>query len=302
MSFYQKYRPASFDEVVGNADVVAILRTLTGKEAPPHSYLLTGPSGCGKTTLGRIVARSLGVADEDYREVDSADFRGIDTIRDIRHGAAYVGLRGARRCWLLDECHQLPRLSQDALLKGLEDPPDHAYFVLCTTAPEALNETIKSRCSAHRVVPLSEADAVRLLHRIATAEGCKLTRLQLRAIYERTDGKPRAALQLLEKVLAAEPDQRDAVVSAAEAVKTRSDSLARELMRPSGWKAAAAILAEVEEDDVESVRRSLLGYAGKVLLGGENDRAAMILDEMIEPFFSSGRAGLIHACYLICKA
>jgi DNA polymerase III gamma/tau subunit len=251
---------------------------------------------------------SLGVSADDvlsqtgdYREVDSVQFRGIDTIREIREGASYVGLHGARRVWLLDEVHRLPSLSQDALLKSLEDPPSHAFFILCTTAPDSLIETIKSRCSIHKVSPLSEGDAVRLLHKVASGEGHRLPRPLLRMIHEKTEGKPRAAIQLLEKCLAVDEGSRDAVVAAADAVKDKTESLARELMRPSGWKAVANILGTVEEDDVESIRRGILGYVSKVLLGGENDGAMVILDQMVEPFFSSGKAGLIHACYLIVK-
>ena len=198
-------------------------------------------------------------------------------------------------------CHELPKLSQDALLKGLEDPPPHVYFVLCTTMPESLQETIKSRCSIHRVSPLSEQHMVALLHRIASGEGEKLSRPQLRAIHEKTDGKPRAAIQLLESVLAVPLDARDAVVAAAESVKAKVDNLAREMMRRTGWKAVAAILADVQDDDVETVRRGVLGYVGKVLLGDEDEQAAAILYWMRDPFFNSGKSGLIHACYCAVK-
>lgn len=308
MSLYHKYRPASFDEVVGQAEVVSGLRALCAKDDPPHAFLLTGPSGCGKTSLGRIVALALGVDPEDvatqggdYREVDTADFRGIDTMREIRRGAEYVGLRGARRVWLIDECHKITNDGQNALLKGLEDPPPHAYFVLCTTAPESLLETIRSRCSVHRVSPLGETDMVRLLHRVASGEGERLGRPQLRTIWEKTEGKPRAAIQLLERVLVESPERRDAILAAAESASVATGSLAQALMQGRGWREVANILAGVADDDVESVRRGLLGYASKALLGSDNERAMVLLDQMIEPFFNSGKPGLVHACYLVAK-
>lgn len=308
MSLYQRVRPSSFAEVVGNRETVASLVALTSQENPPHAFLLTGPSGCGKTTLGRIVALALGIRAEDvetqtgdYSERDSAQFRGIDMIREIRSGAAYVGLHGHRRVWLLDECHKLTNDAMNALLKGLEDPPSHAYFVLGTTEPQRLLETIRSRCSIHRVMPLSEADMVRLLNRIASGEGHRLTRQQLGAIHERAEGKPRVAINLLEKVLAASLESRDAIVTDHEAIRERSDGLARALVKREGWRAVAAILSQVEEDDVEAVRRSVIGYCSAVLLRGEDDFAMGVLDQMIEPFFQSGRAGLIHACYLVVK-
>jgi DNA polymerase-3 subunit gamma/tau len=309
MNLYERVRPASFDEVAGNDDVVKVLTVLTAKEQPPHAFLLTGPPGCGKTTLGRIVAQAIGIRREDvltqtgdYRELNNASFRGIDTIREIMDGAGYVGLHGARRVWLLDEVHGLPKLSQEALLKLLEDPPPHAYFVLCTTAPEVLLETIRSRCSTHKVTPLSEQHMVALLNRVARGEGERLSRPLLAMVYEKTEGKPRAAINLLEKVLAAAPDDRDAIVKSAEAVKEKVDGLARELMRRTGWRAIAQILAQVEEEDVESIRRGVVGYCSAALLREENDHAMVILDQMIEPFFSSGRAGLVHACYTILRS
>jgi DNA polymerase III subunit gamma/tau len=305
----ERVRPPNFDDVVGNADVVANLRALSSKEHPPHAFLLIGPPGCGKTTLGRIIALALGVRREDvlaqtgdYRELDNASFRGIDTIRDIRDGAGYVGLHGVRRCWLLDEVHGLGKLQQDALLKLLENPPSHAYFVLCTTEPESLRETIRSRCSIHRVSPLSESDMVRLLHRIASGEGgSAITRRLYGTIHEKAEGKPRAAIQLLEKVLAADPGSRDGIVAEHEAVKEKADSLARALYQRTGWKAVSSILNQIENDDVETTRQSVLGYCWAVLLRGEDDHAMGIVDQMVEPFFSSGKFGLRHACYLIMK-
>jgi DNA polymerase-3 subunit gamma/tau len=308
LNLYNRVRPTDFAQVVGNGEIIASLQTLTTQPDPPHAYLLTGPAGCGKTTIGRLIALSLGVNREDvlnqtgdYQELDQVRFRGIDTIREIRDGASYKALRGDRRCWLLDEVHRLPGLSQDALLKGLEDPPEHAYFVLCTTEPETLRETIRSRCSIHRVKPLSETDMIGLLHRIVSGEGQRLSRAQLCLIHAKAEGKPRAAIQLLEKVLSVGPEARDATIAEAEAIQEKSTGLARELMRQTGWKAVASVLSQIDEDEVEAVRRAVVVYCSQVLLNGENDRAMAILDQMVEPFFTSGRAGLIGACYTVCK-
>ena len=132
MSLYLKYRPNSFDEMVGNEDVVQVLKSqLKGKQTP-HSILFHGPTGCGKTTLGRIVANELGAKGSDLREVDSADFRGIDTIRDIRKQSTYKPLESPCRVWILDEVHKLTNDAQNAMLKALEDTPamSTTYFAL----------------------------------------------------------------------------------------------------------------------------------------------------------------------------
>lgn len=107
MSLYIDYRPTALDDVWGNEDTLRSLRSVLRREdlkAVPHAFLFHGPSGCGKTTLGRIVASELGCAQEDFREVDSADFRGIDSIRDIRKQMRLRPMAGAVRVWLLDEC------------------------------------------------------------------------------------------------------------------------------------------------------------------------------------------------------
>lgn len=302
MSLYQKVRPATWDEIVGakNREVVASLRPLVEGKDPPHAYALVGPSGCGKTTVGRLIAKALGVEGEDYREVDSADFRGIDTIRDIRHAAQYRALKGTRRCWLLDECHRLPGLSQDALLKGLEDPPSHCFYVLCTTEPDKLLPTILSRCVQFQVYPLTEEEMVRHLNRVTRREGAEVSREALRRIAGSSQGRPRAALTMLQKLLA-NGDAGEAALASVEDAKARSIDLCRELLKPSGWKSVAAILSGLKDEDPESVRRAVLGYAAAVLVRGENDRAGLVLDEFMSPTYDSGWPGVIFAAYSVVR-
>ena len=132
MSLYLQYRPIELSQLKGNADIVATLEgMLDNRTSCPHAFLLHGPTGCGKTTIGRIIASSLGCKDSDFTEVDSADFRGIDTIREIRKSSQFMPTHGDVRVWLIDECHKMTNDAQNALLKILEDTPTHIYFVLC---------------------------------------------------------------------------------------------------------------------------------------------------------------------------
>ena len=126
MGLYQKYRPTNLKDFFGNDGLKRDLKPfLEGRRTPPKSILFTGPSGCGKTTLARILAYTIGCAEGDINELDTADFRGIDSIRDIRRQMNLVPLGGQARVWILDECHKLTNDAQNALLKALENPPAH---------------------------------------------------------------------------------------------------------------------------------------------------------------------------------
>ena len=136
MSFARKYRPKSFKTFIGNQKTIeAVQGILDGRT---HSFMITGPTGCGKTTMGRIIAKELQCLGDDFCEMDSADFRGIDTIRNLRKQIQYRPIEKDSKCrvFLMDEVHKLTGDAQAALLKNLEEPPDHIYFILCTTDPQ----------------------------------------------------------------------------------------------------------------------------------------------------------------------
>ncbi len=301
MSLYSKYRPQSFDEMLGNREAIQSLRAVLSKPDPPRAYLLHGPTGCGKTTLGRIIAKELGCRGNDYREIDSADFRGIDTIRDIRQQSLFRPLEGPCRVWLLDECHQLSTDAQNALLKALEEGAEHVYYILSTTDPQKLLPTIRSRCSTYSLVPLPERTMLKLLRSVVKAEGESLTRELYDQIIRASFGHPRAALQILEQVLAAPEEQRTEVVSKAASVEVESIELCRALLQKAGWKKVSRILKGMTDQDAETIRRQVLGYCQTVLLSGENDWAGAVMEEFIEPFYSTGFPGLVFACYSVCR-
>jgi len=302
MALYHKHRPASFGEIEGNKQLVEALGSvLSDKKGCPHALLLHGPTGCGKTTLARIIASKLDVSGMDYVEVDSADFRGIDTIRAIRKNAQYKPLEGACRVWILDECHKLSNDAQNALLKILEDTPRHVYFILCTTEPTKLIPTIRGRCSQYNVSPLNENQMMRLLRRIVKAEGETLQKLIYQQIIQDSFGHSRNALQILEQVLAVEPGNRLETAKRVAETQSQSIELCRALLQKTGWKKIANILKGLKEQEAESIRRHVLGYCEAILLKGENDRAGLVMELFINPFYNSGWPGLVFACYSIIK-
>lgn len=294
-----KYRPTTLDDVMGNRDIIEILKNqLSGKGQPlSRAILLNGPTGCGKTTLARIIASMLGATGADLREIDSADFRGIDTIRDIRRQSGYKPLSSPCRVWILDEVHRTTGDAQSALLKALEDTPRHIYYILCTTDPQKLLPTIRGRCSQFQVQPLTEREMLKLLKGVVKAEGESLDREIYDQITQDSMGHPRNALQILAQVLAVEEGKRFQVAKKTAETQSQTIELCRALLSGAGWKKVADILKGLKGEDAEGIRRAVLGYCQSILLNAENNQAAAVMEEFIRPFYDSGFPQLVLACY-----
>lgn len=302
MALYHKHRPKDFKEIKGNDAVVNALETMFAKNKVPHALLFVGNTGCGKTTLARIVSESLGAVGNDIREMDIADFRGIDTVREIRKQSQYKPLEGACRVWIMDEVHKMTNDAQNALLKILEDTPAHVYFILCTTDPQKLLPTIKGRCSTFQVNPLNDTEMFTLLRTVVKAEEETLVKAVYEQIIHDSLGHPRNALQVLEQVLQVEPEKRLDMAKRAAEQQSQSIELCRALMTNVGWLKIAAILSGLKEQDPEGVRRHVLGYVQSILLKQASDKAALIIEEFKEPFYNSGFTGLVFACYNVTQS
>ena len=302
MSLYLKYRPADWNDVTGNDEIISSLsKMVDDKETCPHSFLLVGPTGCGKTTIGRIIANKLGCKGSDFREVDSADFRGIDTVREIRKQSQFRPLEGPCRVWLIDECHKMTNDAQNALLKILEDTPRHVYFILATTDPQKLLPTIKGRCSTFQVKPLSDSQMMKLLRSVVKAEEASLAKVVYEQIIQDSLGHPRNALQVLDQVLRVEHEKQLEVASRAAEEQSQSIELCRALISGKSWREINTILNGLKDQEAESIRRHVLGYCQAVLLKSENDQAAAVIEAFWEPFFNIGFPGLVFACYSSVK-
>lgn len=302
MSLYNKYRPKSLSEMIGNQDVLEGLQTTLTKENPPHAYLFHGPSGCGKTTLARIAASTLGCHDDDFREIDSADFRGIDTIREIRRQSGFQALHGQRRAWLLDEAHKISGDGQAALLKALEDPPEHVYYFLATTDPQKLLDTIRGRCATYKVSLLTELQMKRILRTVVKAEGDELEKEVYDQIIASAEGRPRNALQILETVLDTPAEFRLKAAKRTEEIATKTIDLCRALIGRKPWSEVRLILAGLKSEDPESIRQSVLGYCSAVLLNGDNNQAAATMEAFANPTFNSGFPGVVYSAYCVIMA
>lgn len=305
MSLALSYRPDSFDEMVGNSKLVDSVKIILkrNKEDIPKSWLFTGPSGCGKTTLARIVSKTLGCVGSDLYELDSADFRGIDTVRNIRQQMQYAPMKGNCRIWILDECHQITKDAQEALLKALEDTPPHVFFILATTEPQKLKNTLKNRCVSFEVEPVQGKDMVEFLKEVVVCEEKKCDKDVLETIAINALGSCRAALQLLETVIDLSPAKmREGVKQAAEKQSAVID-LCRALFKGDSWKKVASIFKRLEGEQPETIRLAVMGYCSSVLLNApESAQSYLVMDSFKEPLFHNGRAGLILMAYEALEA
>ncbi len=220
--FARKYRPLTFDDVLGQDHVVQTLKNAIEHNRLAHAYLFVGPRGTGKTSTARIFAKALNcsggpkvdfdphedICEEiaegrslDVLEIDGASNRGIDHIRDLRDNVRFAPSRGNFRIVYIDEVHMLTKESFNALLKTLEEPPPHVKFIFATTEPHKILPTILSRCQRFDLRPIpSEIIAGHLLH-IASAEGVSLSREAAFAVAKAADGGMRDAQSMLDQLV-----------------------------------------------------------------------------------------------------
>jgi DNA polymerase III gamma/tau subunit len=304
MSLYNKYRPKDFDEMLGSREIIEVLDGILKNPERSHSYLFTGPAGCGKTTAARIFSKRLGVEDLAVQEVNSANNRGIDTARKIIDQMRSYPFEGKYWMWIIDEVHQTSKDFQNAMLKPLEDTPEHCYFFLCTTNPEKLVKPLKSRCTEVHFPVLGQKYISLLVKRVAEKEGVKLSEEVMEELVDVSQGSPRASLVALEKVMHLDTTAALRILrsgtATSEEEKQAVIDLCRALFRKDGtYGDVAEVLSKLYEEfsDWEALRNQVLGYAGAILLKGGNRRAALVIDVFSQPFYNSGKAGVTLACY-----
>jgi DNA polymerase III gamma/tau subunit len=297
---YKRHRPKTFKGMVGQAGAIKTLKTWVSQNRIPHAVLLTGASGCGKTTTARILKTKLDCGDADYCEINAADFRGIDTIREIDKRMRLAPISGKHRMWVIDECHKLTNDAQNAILKMLEDTPRHVYFLLLTTDPGKLLKTIITRCTEVRFQSMPPDDLTALVEKVVAAEGATIGAECIGRIVEVADGSARKALVLLEQVIGMESDEERIKVILSSDIKQLAINIAKGLIGRKPWKELAPIVKGCEEEP-ESIRRLVLGYASAVLLNSGMPRAAFVLSAFRDHWYECGKAGLVLACWEVCQ-
>ncbi|MBQ7169484.1 MAG: DNA polymerase III subunit gamma/tau [Synergistaceae bacterium] len=223
VSLYRKYRPQTFADVIGQVSAVAVLTNSISRNRVGHAYLFSGSRGCGKTSAARIFAKALNCTSRDnfepcgtcrncteitagesldVIEIDGASNNGVDNIRGLKENVTLSPFNSRYKIYIIDEVHMLSQGAFNALLKTLEEPPEHVIFIMATTEPHKVPVTIRSRCQHIPFRSITPADIFTRLEYVCNQEGIAFEPDALREVSRQADGALRDALSLLEQVSA----------------------------------------------------------------------------------------------------
>lgn len=305
-ALYRQYRPQDLAHVVGQRHVVQTLTNAIEQGRVRHAYLFSGPRGTGKTSLAKILGKSLNcqafdaptttpclecescrtIADGtalDVLELDAASNRGIDDVREIRDRVNQQPVLGRYRVYILDEAHSLTTDAANALLKTLEEPPPHVVFILCTTEPHRLPDTVRGRCQSFAFLRPTPDELLEALRRIADAESIGADDDSLRLIARHAGGSFRDAISSLDQLSSASGGAIDAASAQAILGVVDDEVLTRLIDAVNAGDARAALLQldELVEggQDISRLIRDLIDRLRAVLLTlelGAPPRSAML--------------------------
>ena len=311
----RKYRPQRFADVAGQDHVTRTLMNALAQNRIAHGYIFSGHRGIGKTTIARIVAMALncrteigtearpnpepcGVCDScievrqgnavDVIEIDAATNRGIDEIRELRDAARYAPARDRYKIYILDEAHQITEAAFNALLKTLEEPPAHVIFMMATTEPENIPQTIRSRCQHFSFHAVKFDDILTQLRMIAGQEQVEAEDAALALLAEAGDGSMRDALSIMDQAIASAPIESGRPVLSAVQIRELMGSVPNAVFERLLEAVAAGQSAELMEQlnllvnaghSPSSLARQLVRYLRNSLmakLGGEQTELLQI--------------------------
>jgi DNA polymerase-3 subunit gamma/tau len=305
----RKYRPQRFADVAGQDHVTRTLTNALNQQRIAHGYIFSGHRGIGKTTIARILAQALncrnaigsparptaepcGECDScreirqgnavDVIEIDAATNRGIDEIRELRDAARYSPSRDRYKIYILDEAHQITDAAFNALLKTLEEPPSHVIFMMATTEPESIPQTIRSRCQHFSFHAVKFDDILAQLKTIAVEEAVTAEEAALALLAEAGDGSMRDALSIMDQAIASAPLENGQAVLQTDQIRELMGSVPNavfeRLMEAVSAQQSARLMEDLDKllssgNSPAALSRQLVRYLRNCLmakLGGEN--------------------------------
>ena len=282
-----RYRPNSFDMVLGQKSTVNSLKHFSEAGKWPHALLFHGPTGCGKTTLARLVAQEVGCEKHNLIEIDAATFGGVDSMRSLQQGLQLGGFgRSTVKCVVVDEAHAMSPQSWTSLLKSIEEPPSHVYFIFCTTEFSKVPKNIRTRVAAYQLSAVSIGDIVQLLDDVSVLEEIKLPPKGALIIAEACQGSPRQALVFLAQAAGVQSEADLRKLVQATAPPTSFEDVKKILLSNDiTWKAVQPCLKALkEEENPESMRIAIRRYLSAVILNTKDSQRAGMLLERLDAF------------------
>ena len=282
-TLHTKYRPASFEEMVGNKATIKSIATNIKSESRAHAYMFVGNAGVGKTTLARILAREFGCDSSQIIEVDAANEGSVDSIRKLVENSQYRPMVGDSRVIIVDECHALSQSAWSALLKSVEEPLSHMYWIFCTSEVSKLTEkaakAAATRCMQYTLKDVDYIEISEYLAMISEFEGFKMFDGALDEIGKAAKGSLRQGLVNLSKCRSAEnmEELKDLLSKAEAEAEGKIIDLARLLAKgePSLMQYKPVIDGIVESCDPSKIggfKPTLLSFVGNVMKSDKTDK------------------------------
>jgi len=309
--YHIEYRPQTWDEVVGHENIVKGLREhLADEKTRVHAYLFSGPRGTGKTTFAKLVAKELGCNEHDVMAINCNITRSVEFMREsIIPSLNYRPLFGSIRFCLFDEFHQATKDAQDALLTPLEEGcPEHTYFAFCSTEPEKIRRTIRSRCAEYKLRPLNNMQIEDLVLWVVESEKLELDQGVIDVVVKEADGIPREALVFLNMVkhCKSAKEATDLIEYGEDTADSDLRAIARELLGAGRWVVVKNAYEKMKDKNPESIRVGLCNYFKKVLVGAGSKKQGELAFFLMSQFLSSmidntAEADFVWALYECCR-